>query len=155
MVPDADALAAEGFKIIKLKGSFYVGQVDEESQPHGYGYMTFNGPNNNQHEGQWEHGKANGSGTYIMNNGSVYEGTWENNLRVGEFIVTKVDGSQFREKYSTKEEKKGKLVARKKLETTGEKAVECWRCHGQFRESFNNAYGCQFHRGTWKRAPGQ
>eukprot|EP00163_Fabomonas_tropica_P013443 TRINITY_DN2497_c0_g1_i3.p1 TRINITY_DN2497_c0_g1~~TRINITY_DN2497_c0_g1_i3.p1 ORF type:complete len:190 (+),score=30.69 TRINITY_DN2497_c0_g1_i3:123-692(+) len=148
-VPDAGVVIAEGYKIVEFRQSVYIGNVNDDNLPHGFGYMTFH--NCDQHQGEFREGRAHGPAVFVTHKGEEYEGTWDMNKRVGTFIVTKASGNKFTEVYN----EEGKLKSRKKIEgDVGEVPVECWTCGGKFRETFNNDYACRRHRGEFRWKPG-
>merc|ERR1712187_281562 len=80
--------------------------------PHGSGRLFF--ADGSCHDGQFDHGRADGRGRWFgaagAQEGFVVEGVWKQNLRVGSFEVWDSKGVLWLEKYN----EMGKKIARKK-----------------------------------------
>ena len=67
-------------KII-IENDVYVGCINDQGIPNGYGIMTFE--NKDVYKGYWENGKKNGLGKYVSIEGDFYEGYWKENMKHG------------------------------------------------------------------------
>lgn len=76
------------FTKIHISENFlYVGYVDEDYIPHGYGTISY--PNGDKYTGDFIKGKKNGQGEYFcQDDGTTYKGFWENDKRQGKAYVT-------------------------------------------------------------------
>lgn len=136
-------------RIIKIGTAMYIGQSDWNKQPDGHGYLSLQ--NNSQHCGHFAAGRVHGPGMFQEANGTVIEGEWQAQRRVGTFQVTDKQGQLWEERYNAEGEKK----ARKKMKDEKSQllmvspAKECWHCGGLFHSNYNNKYACRRHKGKW------
>ena len=81
---------------IAFENDIYVGCIDKDGNPDGYGIMTYE--NKDVYKGYWENGKKNGLGKYVTNEGNSYEGYWKENMKHGKGSSTekKEDETYFR-----------------------------------------------------------
>ncbi len=70
--------------------SKYVGQVNEQSLPHGRGKMNF--ANGDYYEGDFVNGKRTGKGTLKFANGNIYEGDFVNDMPHGKGTLKFANG---------------------------------------------------------------
>lgn len=103
-------------KVNYTDGSYYLGEVNEAGNPHGYGTWYYaqgdryegnfaNGKrhgvgryhfsNGNRYEGQFDNGAISGFGTYYYTNGDIYEGNYKNGKRCGAGISTYSNGAKY------------------------------------------------------------
>lgn len=67
------------YKTKKYGGDTYRGQLDESGiKPNGFGKMYKS--DGSVYLGYFNHGKAEGKGAYIFNNGAYFNGEFRNNL---------------------------------------------------------------------------
>eukprot|EP00908_Phaeocystis_cordata_P016495 Transcript_27755.p1 GENE.Transcript_27755~~Transcript_27755.p1 ORF type:complete len:381 (+),score=145.37 Transcript_27755:237-1379(+) len=92
--------------------SAYVGDKDQNGEPHGRGTRTYS--NGDKYEGDFEHGKRHGTGIHTDSDGTKYEGDWQDDKRHGEGTLTEANGKIFKERWEN-----GQRVAHKKLAREG------------------------------------
>eukprot|EP00055_Hartaetosiga_balthica_P004245 m.10791 g.10791 ORF g.10791 m.10791 type:complete len:221 (-) comp3726_c0_seq3:1057-1719(-) len=160
-------LRDQGYKIIRFgeQKLVYVGQVNYDNKPDGIGFMFL--PSGDLHECEFEKGRAHGKGVYYTSKGVEMRGTWNRNMRVGEFAVLDNKGAHWIERYNDE----GKRAARKKVreekpnpdfkeggdepETIqvevekDEPARKCWNCNHFARARNNHAWACRAHNGRF------
>ena len=73
--------------------SSYEGSFDYQGKRHGYGVMCFE--DGSFYEGNWEDDQMNGRGRMVWSNGSSYFGEWFFGIRHGQGTQTDADGSVF------------------------------------------------------------
>jgi len=66
---------------IKFDNDIYVGCINKDGNPDGYGVMTFE--NQDVYIGFWKNGKKDGLGKFTTNDGNFYEGNWKENMKHG------------------------------------------------------------------------
>lgn len=76
----------------------YTGEVNSLNHPDGKGVAKFD--NGSVYDGDWEDGVMQGQATYTLNNGDVYEGTWKNNAYDEGKYTVKEDGSYYVGKFN-------------------------------------------------------
>ena len=97
-------------------------------------------------------GRAHGPGVLLLGNGTVLEGSWVENKRVGAFQSIDAKGQIWKERYN----EAGAKVARKKAPPAGEEGADdapqltsaarkCTRCSLLFHTAFNHLYACRKH----------
>lgn len=55
----------------------YLGEADMDNRPHGRGVATWKSGDAQKYDGGWVHGKMEGSATYTLRNGDMFEGTFK------------------------------------------------------------------------------
>ena len=78
--------------VIELSDGTYTGQRIGR-KAHGIGTMVYN--DGSMYEGEWENGSRHGQGTLTWDNGDIYEGQWENNVRQGQGTMTWDNGDVY------------------------------------------------------------
>ena len=73
---------------LKTEKFIYTGEF-LDYQIHGQGLIEFNHPHTIvYYKGQFKKGEYNGIGEYLDSNGFIHRGTFENNKKCGEFLIT-------------------------------------------------------------------
>ncbi|CAE7660043.1 unnamed protein product [Symbiodinium sp. CCMP2592] len=119
---------------------------DRDGKPHGLGALLLQ---DMQHLGSFRDGRADGEGVCFSSNGSLWQGRWVMNLRVGEFVCLDSQGKIWLEEYDNK----GKRLARQLHGTpdckdAAREAVRCEQCGWLHHPQFNHEFACQKHRGA-------
>eukprot|EP00122_Pirum_gemmata_P017382 Pgem_evm1s16273 len=89
-------------KTIDFNGGKYVGETNDDGEPHGQGKVDWE-DDGESYEGHWVNGNQEGQGTKIWPDGSTYVGEWVNNRRQGKGSYEwaagdKYDGDWFEDK---------------------------------------------------------
>ncbi len=71
---------------ITFDNDIYVGCINKDGDPDGYGIMTFE--NKDVYKGFWKNGKRDGLGKFTTNDGNFYEGNWKDDMKHGKGSYT-------------------------------------------------------------------
>ena len=69
-------------KKLEEAGSRYEGETNQEGEKHGKGKCTY--IDGSMYDGSWENNKKNGYGVLIKKDGTVYKGSFERDMKNGE-----------------------------------------------------------------------
>ena len=132
--------------VMKLGDAMWAGGV-EGGRPHGTGDLIL--PNGSVHHGNFEAGRASGSGVFYDATGAVITGSWTDNKRVGPFTTIDPKGGEWADVYGAD----GKRTSRKKrappaAEAPG--ALKCTHCGVKFHAEHNSC--CRQHSGKWMQS---
>lgn len=133
--------------VVKISDSvLYVGETMQKKTPHGQGVLCL--ADGAQHAGHFKQGRADGPGVYLTPQGNASQGSWQENKRVGDFVVLDSKGVMWIEKYN----EQGKKTSRKKSDANQESASSskyCASCGHQYHVYFNHSYACRKHTANW------
>ncbi len=81
---------------ITFDNDIYVGCINKDGDPDGYGIMTFE--NQDVYIGFWKNGKKDGLGKFTTNDGNFYEGNWKDDMKhgIGSYTEKKEDETYYR-----------------------------------------------------------
>ena len=75
--------------------SIYYGEMAIDGNfPHGRGITIWN--DGSRYEGYWENNKANGKGKLVHSDGDIYEGEWKNDKSNGYGVYKHTDGATYK-----------------------------------------------------------
>lgn len=126
------------------KGDVYSGSwfndIKEGNGIYWYGYGEFEG---DCYIGDWFNGKKHGQGLYIWKDGRYYEGSWEENKRLGP-IVTPTESEVRKvvpEKPEIAEEWEGLATFKSMMQVMQEKCDRCGRAPSEFINDIPSRFG--------------
>lgn len=136
---------ATNYPVQIAKTGVFAGEVGRwharDGKPHGLGALLLQ---DMQHLGSFRGGRADGEGMCFSSNGSLWQGRWVMNLRVGEFVCLDSQGKIWLEEYDNK----GKRLARElhgAADCNGAalQAARCGQCGWLHHPQFNHEFACQ------------
>lgn len=86
----------------------YIGDYDENMNPHGHGVATWETGEGEKYDGEWVHGKMEGQTTYTLRCGDTFVGTFKDNLyHQGRYTIS-ATGEYFEGTFKNGQPDKGK-----------------------------------------------
>ena len=135
-------------------GNTYVGETNNQNQPHGKGKMTY-APNNNwnilYYDGDWVNGHKTGYGVMEWKTGQKYEGEWKDDARHGKGKETFAPNDCYNRVYYDGDRVNSYKTGYGVMEwKTGQKYEGGWKDnsrHGQGKQIYANG---DVYVGEWK-----
>ena len=138
--------------VLEYKGEkyLYIGETDKNQFPTGLGILYTQGK---KYEGNFFKGKLCGLGRYIDEEGTCYEGIFEDNNIISKATVIKMNEKNKKIKYfgdlnDFKKNGKGEEISENEYRYTGDFVNDVWNGEGQFENyETGDIYNGQFEQG--------